>query len=175
MKIPVCSLKTNPYSSKIGVSPNARLVRFYPSRILLSVIMLLHVGAVCSTLITSLSGPIKAGVILLLLVSAANAYIRYVNTPCLTLRRNQGEWWLMPNTAREENRGIVQKSLLFSFNSIWGCHSPRRIMAWSYCSRYLVILCVSDKQNQLHYLPIAFDSCRQEEFRWFRVVVKYFV
>jgi hypothetical protein len=55
----------------------------------------------------------------------------------------------------------------------WKLGSTYQIVSWSYCSQFLLIIRIETERNRLFYLPVMFDSCQPDEFRWLKVVVKY--
>jgi hypothetical protein len=59
------------------------------------------------------------------------------------------------------------------FPSLWKAGSTYQIVSWSYCSQFLLIIRIETERNRLFYLPIMFDSCPPNEFRWLKVVIKY--
>ncbi|MFT6101591.1 MAG: hypothetical protein ACJATV_000021 [Granulosicoccus sp.] len=59
------------------------------------------------------------------------------------------------------------------FPSLWKTGSTYKIVSWSYCSQFLLVIRIETGRNRLVYLPIMFDSCPPDEFRWIKVVIKY--
>lgn len=55
-------------------------------------------------------------------------------------------------------------------------YKPRyTIVRWYFWSVWLLILVVEDCQGRQRYLPFLSDCCQPDEFRWFRVIVKYYL
>jgi hypothetical protein len=57
-----------------------------------------------------------------------------------------------------------------------GHSEPKYILVtWSFWTRWLIIVEVDDAKGRRHRLPLFLDCCTTDEFRWLRVIVKYYL
>ena len=49
------------------------------------------------------------------------------------------------------------------------------IVNWSFWARWLLVIEVRDEQGKRHHLPLFCDCCTADEFRWLRVIIKYYL
>ncbi|MGS2718197.1 protein YgfX [Eionea flava] len=166
MKTPVCNPTSSIHFGRACVSPSARLVRLSPSLRLFGIALLLHITALFCLVLSSIPVVVVAMGLLLLCISLFNLFYRYISMPLLSLHHIHGDWLLMPE---------AQQRAKYYGNNVWSQEGAFSLVGWSYCSRFLLILSVQSAEGRLRYLPVAFDSCRSDEFRWLKVVIKYMV
>lgn len=179
MKTPVCSPTSSAHFASARTSPSVRLVRLAPSLILLGVTLLLHITALLCLLMSSIPMGVVYVSILLLCLSLLHLLYQYWSMPLLSLHYTDGDWQLMP-----ESHQLSHLPSSHQGNKTWGRdlfsrssfdHNYFNLVGWAYCSRFFIILRVQSAEGRLRYLPVAFDSCRQDEFRWLKVIIKYFI
>lgn len=157
------------------------MVRLHPSSYLLYGVMLFHVLAIVAAMITSLPLLIKLGIAACVLVSLINAFRRWSQQSIYRVQFKHKQWCLIPEGFPEATKELAIPELANSCTDNCSINnSPTdntsaelTIIGWSFWSRYLMILQIKNKVGQMSHWPVFFDACEPDDFRWFRVVVKY--
>jgi hypothetical protein len=175
VKILASNLRTQRrnYSHHHGSSsPSPKLIRLQPSLCLWIIIRIIHCLALLAVWSTSLTFIWQLMLSLVIVLSLILAFFQYSRYPSFRLHCRQDGWHLL---AEKVPFTIVCAGLKGWFCRVdfWRTESFYRIVSWSYCSTFLVIVRLEDDQGRQRYIPVFSDCCQQDEFRWLRVVIKY--
>ena len=167
---------SNPHSHHHRSSPRLRLVRLQPSRYLWAIIRIVHFLAICAIWLAGLSLIMQLVLSLLILCSLVYAFCQYAMQPTFRLHYRQESWYLIVekapvSTIYNRFRSIF-RTRFYGFED-WTVGDQYRLVSWSYCSTFLAVVQIEDKESRQRLLPIVSDCCEQGEFRWLRVVIKY--
>ena len=142
---------------------SSQLIRIKPSKCLLALVTLLHVLIVVSFLSSSLSFTWLQIPIILLCIHLGFYWYQWRALPCYRLQCLGEHWCLLQNKKNADRSGLGTKPQ--SRLSIKTCY---------YWSRFLVILIVEGehKTSRPQYIPIVFDCCSKDDFRFIKVISK---
>ncbi len=135
----------------------AKLVRLYPSKFWLWGILGVHLMAVMAVLSSAALLFLKASSVLFVLFSACLCIRQWRAQAIFRVQYLQGDWYLLTDVSLTQ----------------CGERQAYKILTWSFWSVWLIVLVLEGGQGKRTYLPLMFDCCQPEEFRWFRVLVKY--
>lgn len=142
---------------------SAQLIRIKPSKLLLALVTLLHVLIVMSFLSSSLS-PAWLQVPIITLSIHLGLYLHQWRELPYYRVQYLGECWCLlqqqRNLAAENLEAKMEVRLLINTCYYW--------------SRFLVVLIVEDehRKSRPQYIPIVFDCCSKDDFRFIRVMSK---
>ena len=167
---------SNPQNHKRGSSPGSRLVRLQPSRFLWIIIRIVHCLVICAIWLAGLSLAIQLSLSLIVSLSLAYAFCQQMTKPSFRVHHRQDSWYLIV----EKAPASVVFNKLGSLLRLKCCYvddgcigDEYRLVGWSYCSVFLAVVQIENRQAQRRHIPIFSDCCEQGEFRWLRVVIKY--
>lgn len=148
VKIPVSSQAS--YSS-----PSAKLVRLSPSLYYLRGVYGLHGLAIIATFASAISLLWQVLLCLFIVVSLTLVLRQWRSRPVYRVQCLHDAWYLL-----DDNKGEGQ---------------AYRINRWHFLSVWLMVLDVESEHGKRVRLPFFCDSCRSSEFRWLRVIVRYYL
>jgi hypothetical protein len=153
-------------------SPSPRLIRLQASLCLWVIVRIIHCLAVLAVWSTSLPFIWQIILSLVIVLSLILAFLQYSLYPSFRLHCRQDGWYLL---AEKIPFSIIYERLRGCFCRVgfWRTGGFYRVVSWSYCSTFLVVVRVEDSEGRQCYIPIFSDCCQQGEFRWLRVVIKY--
>lgn len=147
-------------SASRPISPT-KLVRLYPSRYYLLAGIALHLFAIFSACVSAIPWWVQ-GVLLLVVLLSLGLFVReWKNQPVLRVQYQHERWCLFSNISASM-KGDEQAPMY-------------KILHWHFWSVWLLILVVEDRKGRQRYIPFLSDCCQPDEFRWFRVIVKYYL
>jgi hypothetical protein len=118
--------------------------------------VLLHFLAILSVGISAIWGWLQASLLLLILTHLYLSIRQWQRQPIYRVQYLYGRWCLL----NDESPNV---------------EPVYRLLGWHFWSVYLLIVDVEDAQGKRCRLPLMKDCCQADEFRWLRVVIKYYL
>lgn len=142
---------------------SSQLLRIKPSKCLLVLVTLLHVLIVVSFLSSRLSLAWLQIPIILLCIHLGFYWYQWRALPCYRLQFLGEHWCLLQKQKNANSSGLGTKA-----------EARLSIKTCYYWSRFLVVLIVEDehKKSRPQHIPIVFDCCSKDDFRFIRVTSK---
>jgi hypothetical protein len=159
--------QTNTQQNKVNgqaiTKTSAQLIRIKPSRFLLTIVTLLHVLIAMS-------------------FSSSSLPLIWAQIPIVLLCIHLGFYWycwrLLPTYRLQylaERWHLLKKQKSIGIDNLAAKEEARlSIKACYYWSRCLVVLIVEDEdlKSSPQYIPIVFDCCNKDDFRFIKVMSK---
>lgn len=137
-------------------SPSAKLIRLHPSRYYLRGVSALHLCALFAILMSAINGWAKGVLFLFVLFSLLFVIRQWRQQGVLRVQFLHHRWCLLLDGSESSEPHY-------------------KIVTWHFWSVWLLIVEVEDAQGKCCRLPLIFDCCSPDEFRWLRVVIKYYL
>jgi hypothetical protein len=118
--------------------------------------MLLHLFAILSVVISAIGGWLQAFLLLFILMHLWRSIRQWQRQPVYRVQYLYGSWCLLV-----DGSPVTEPTY--------------KLKRWHFWSVYLLIVEVEDAQGKRCRLPLMMDCCQADEFRWLRVVIKYYL